>query len=428
MAELRSSAFPLRYGIVDQGARYFFLDSYLPWVNFSHGKLRVLEKILEIELLEQINYWMKENTTLDLKTKQTEVQPCEHRLSKCCSRLHHPLDWKEEHFWNLLNKPVISNFGIDFPQANSLLVIRADKFDEEASNDKATQKTAKLLAKETGEDLEALNSAEDFLYVRYDPCINFYVLDVWGFYLSPRRGVKPSLVTSVLRAPASRSVAEGIIWKNHKKENPFILQPLLQQLPPQAIQVERHSCPLHQLYTKFHPSVPFLQDPDTQDEYLYCFVGLKGYQKYVDINLLEHKLRAPAGKKTKADWIDPEKVERIPIKFQIDDQIIKLASYPSANPTRRKEKDIKIYFGVSRTWSRASLLDPQHEDYIFQSKLEVYKKNMLNLSYPSVPQATIERFILLSPNPLVYKSKNSCYRGTTHLDSALKQFRKHFHS
>lgn len=346
---------PLQFGTTD-GNRYFYINSYLPWCNVSHGKLRIFEKMLQVELCEMVQFWMKQKR----------------------------FEWDQEFLEGKQEQPVTSLFGIDYPQANSLLLICG-------SSSPAQPQIAM-----NGEE-------EDLLYKRVDPESDHYILDLYGFYLSARRGLKPKMVTSVLRAPFQHAQTELLLWNQFSQKRikaPHLHNP--SQLPPQAIQVERHSCPLRYMQHKFHPSVPFLQDPEVEDEHLFVYVGWKQYEQYCNSTLLKDVPRPTPPTQT----IPKSKKQ---VRFKLEGK-------------KREDKQLKVYFGVASTWSRLSLLNPKHPDYIMHHRISIYKPNPLHLTYPSIPQQYLEKLILYTPNPLSYKSKNSCMRGKTHSESAINKW------
>jgi hypothetical protein len=390
----------------------------------------MIEKSLQIELTEMIQQWMKEDfgdqqPVLPKKGPKKvnfhdtgEVVPL-----KDCFHPHRPLRWDDTFFQTQLREPIVSTFGIPVPQGNNLLVVVGDSVDEPSSFVQLTIGAAKRLADESQESKD--QEDEDYLYKKFDSSCSFYVLDVYGFYVSSRRGTKPSIVTTVLRKPASRAVAENLAWKEWESVNPLIPQPNLHQLVPQALQVERYSCPVHFMLHKFHCSVPFLQDPSPSDEYLYPFVGFKIYEKYVDLHIpLEvkqkwGKILHPVFQKN----IQSNNSSKTKISFHLDDSVVQKGHYLSV-PNRRKEQTIKVYFATSHTWNRSSLFNPKNPNYIFQSKLQLHKTNLLHLTFPSLPQQSLETLLLSSPNPLIYNKLNSAYRGFTHAQTLLRQWKK----
>lgn len=339
------------------------------------------------------------------------------------------LNWNEITFQKQLEQPIISTFGLPIPHGNSLLCIVGDTIDEPLSLQSVSQRTTKTLATQLKENAD---SEEDFLYQKFDPTSSFYVLDVYGFYVSSRRGTKPSIITTVLRKPCSRSIAERIVWSEWEKSNPLIPQPHTSELYPQALQVERYSIPVHLMYQKFHCSVPFLQDPDLQDEYLYPFVGFKIYEKYVDIKipLSGNVVSSKSWQKTlhptfqeNLGHTSTKNKQKSKVRFQLDASVIQKGLYSSV-PNRRKENTINVYFAVSNSWNRNSLFDKNNPNYIFHNRLQLHKTNILHLTFPSLPQQLLETFLLSSPNPLLYGRLNSAYRGFTHSQTLVRQWNK----
>lgn len=64
--------FPFRYGCTPDW-RHFFLDIYLPLQNVSHGKLRMIEKSLQIELTFMIQQWIKQEFHTSKEEKKMRV-------------------------------------------------------------------------------------------------------------------------------------------------------------------------------------------------------------------------------------------------------------------------------------------------------------------------------------------------------------------
>lgn len=293
--------FQIQYGVTDESNRTFSIENEIPWFHFSHGKLRNVEKMIQIELFElfQISYLQKSfglmQNNKPKKTKTTtkgegEGNPCCNTVSyqswkiKYQKEAEATFELEEEDLEEILNQPLMtSNFGIDFPQANCLLGIKCGDTDYQLSLQKPIQNEMKKTNPKKDHDSADLYS-DDLLYSRKDSKNLHYILDLWGFYISPRRGTRPTIITSVLREPVSRSIGEIKTWKNWIESNPLLLYPDQNQLASQILQVERHSTPFYYLSSRFHPSIPYLQDPDVTDEHLYVWAGWKPFENYIDLN------------------------------------------------------------------------------------------------------------------------------------------------
>ena len=58
---IETPTIPFRFGVYEN---HLWVDSYLPLNNISHGKLRIWQKMVQIELLEMIQHHMKEEKSL----------------------------------------------------------------------------------------------------------------------------------------------------------------------------------------------------------------------------------------------------------------------------------------------------------------------------------------------------------------------------
>lgn len=434
-------AYPLNFGLRNnKNKRYFEIDCFFPLCDVSHGKLRTWEKLLTLEILSLDQARLRELYPMtkieENKKSREEINVNAHTTSlvECLEKENGErkkqkggrLQWNKSFFAEYLKtEKLVSDFGIDYPQGNNLVVIEAPRHEGPASLTQEMKSHARGVSEIQEENSHNyLAEEDDILYSSCNEFNPFYILDLYGFILSPRHGVKPSPVSVVLQAPCHRAVSESFLWNQYKKQNPRILQPPIQKVPPQTLQVERHSCPLYYIYSRFHGSIPFLQDREYKDEQLYPWIGWKPYQKYNDLDLLQKKqnlLQTPI-------TVSPTSKEKYQIRFALNESVIKYyKKKPTASYTTyaREEKELRMYFSVASTWSRSvTLFDKSHKEYIFNHRIPLYKPNDLYLTYPSIPQQWLEKFILFSPNPGIYKNKNSSMRGKTHAENAVKEFKK----
>ncbi len=198
------------------------------------------------------------------------------------------------------------------------------------------------------------------------------------------------------------------------------------KIPQYFIQVFPHARQLALLQSKFHPDLPFVQDPDFYDEYLFTWFGFKPLEHYflIPIRSLVEESGRQMEKEKSREKEKKEKEDTVQFSFKISDVYVNKAKFSSATKNRRIEHKVTIYLAVSPDdWNRTNLLDPKNKNFLLSPDNKIREHEVYTLMDYSLPLEAIYQMLLMNANSAMALKRESAKRGKTQEVTLQKSWR-----